>query len=152
MSGVLLGGGGTALASTVPTTLHAVSAAPNIHRYVAQDDNPRGRDAGYKVGLDLGAKQAISDYKHGQTSRSYAPLTVSGNDPNYSYLSGVLKGEKDGYSQEMNTILGEKTGPMIPTPWAPYGLGHIPEESQSTISRTPSTPQHDHGSCSACNS
>ncbi|MFJ9846831.1 hypothetical protein ACIRYZ_41650 [Kitasatospora sp. NPDC101155] len=120
--GTLLGSGGTALANAAPAAL----SAP---QYVEQSNPPQPNswDSGYQVGLQLGHQAANVDFKHGQTSRAFTKYpTVSGNDPRYVYQTGVLAGTKDGYTEQMESLMGKAVGPVLPfnpVPEHPYYPG-----------------------------
>ncbi|MFF2474038.1 hypothetical protein, partial [Streptomyces sp. NPDC058066] len=142
MSGILLGGGGTALASAVPATASNTLLTPDIHQYVVQQPpNPNSRQAGYQLGKELGKEQAIADYKHGQTSRQFV-VRVRGNSPHYSYAVGMRDGQREGYTQQMNLEIGTKYGSMMPaipsTPKGPNAKVILPPTYLTPPEETPS--------------
>lgn len=149
---ILLGGGGTALADTVPT-------AANTPYYVRQPNPPQpgGYDAGIEAGLNLGKQTADTDFKHGQMSRAFPTHpTVPGNDPSYAYQLGVLRGTSDGYTTEIAKLLREKAGWSVspaPDDEAPSNQtpsGHAPS-NRTPSGHTPSS-QTNSGtpSCGSC--
>lgn len=128
----LLGSSGAALADAAPTTL----SAP---RYVEQSNpsRPNSYDDGYEVGKQLGKQAADADFKHGQMSRAFLKKpALSSSDPNYNYQDGVLQGTKQGYTNEINKLLGGTVGPENPYYPAP---AETPSPSCGACATSPNT-------------